>query len=269
MSEEAIQDTGSQNVATAAPVAAPANFLEAISEEYRNDPSIKSFTNVNDMAKTLIHAQRLIGAEKIPLPGKSATDEDWANVWTKLGRPQSPSEYQIQFQNAALADGELEGFRQSAFEAGLNNRQVERMAKFLEDTVSGANAARSEMVEKAVYEAEQELRQEFGQAFDQRMSMAYKAAQQLLGDTEMLDEVQLADGRMLGDHPQVVRMFAKLAEQIGEDQLLGEASELIMTPQEANQRIAEMTRRDSPYWDKLHPEHDTYVDEVLRLREYV
>ena len=120
-----------------------------------------------------------------------------------------------------------------------------------------------------MYEAEQELRQEFGQAFDQRMSMAYKAAQQLLGDTEMLDEVQLADGRMLGDHPQVVRMFAKLAEQIGEDQLLGEASELIMTPQEANQRIAEMTRRDSPYWDKLHPEHDTYVDEVLRLREYV
>ena len=264
MSEEAIQGTGSQEVA-----AAPVGFLDSLPEDLRMEPSLRNFTDPAALAKSYVHAQRMIGADKIPLPGKSATDEDWANVWTKLGRPQSPSEYQIQFQNAALADGELEGFRQSAFEAGLNNRQVERMAKFLEDTVSGANAARSEMVEKAVYEAEQELRQEFGQAFDQRMSMAYKAAQQLLGDTEMLDEVQLADGRMLGDHPQVVRMFAKLAEQIGEDQLLGEASELIMTPQEANQRIAEMTRRDSPYWDKLHPEHDTYVDEVLRLRDYV
>jgi len=268
MSEEAIQATGSQNVATAAPVAASANFLDAISEEYRNDPSIKSFTNVNDMAKTLVHAQRLIGAEKIPLPGKTATDEDWANVWSRLGRPQSPKEYSVKLDGVPFAESELEGFRQSAFEAGLNNRQVERIAKFLEDTVTGANAARSEMVEKAVYEGEQELRQDFGQAFNQRMTMALNAATQLLGDVSFLDEIQLSDGRMLGDHPQIVRMFVKLAEQIGEDQLLGETSELIMTPQEASQRIAEMTRRDSPYWDKLHPEHDTYVAEVLRLRDY-
>jgi hypothetical protein len=263
MSEEAIQDTGSQQVATA-----PAGFLDSLPEDLRMEPSLRNFTDPSALAKSYVHAQRMIGADKIPLPGKSATDEDWANVWAKLGRPQSPSEYEVKFQNAVLADNELEGFRKSAFEAGLNNRQVERMAAFLEETVSGANTSRTEMAEKAVYEAEQELRQEFGQAFDQRMSMAYKAAQQLLGNTDMLDEVQLADGRMLGDHPEVVRMFAKLAEQIGEDQLLGETSELIMTPQEANQRIAEMTRRDSPYWDKLHPEHDTYVDEVLRLRDY-
>jgi len=30
-----------------------------------------------------------------------------------------------------------------------------------------------------------------------------------------------------------------------------------------------MTRRDGPYFDKMHPEHDTYIQEVLRLREYV
>ena len=267
MSEEAIQDTGSQGVATAA-TAAPVGFLDSLPEDLRMEPSLRNFTDPAALAKSYVHAQRMIGADKIPLPGKSATDDDWANVWAKLGRPQSPSEYEIKFENQALADSELESFRKSAFEAGLNNRQVERMAKFLEETVTGANASRSEMAEKAVYEAEQELRQEFGQAFDQRMTMAFNAAKQLLGDASLLDEVQLADGRMLGDHPQIVRMFAKLAEQIGEDQLLGETSELIMTPQEATQRIAEMTRRDSPYWDKLHPEHDTYVDEVLRLREY-
>jgi hypothetical protein len=267
MSEETTQDTGSQGVATAAP-AAPVGFLDSLPEDLRMEPSLRNFTDPASLAKSYVHAQRMIGADKIPLPGKTATDEDWANVWAKLGRPQAPSEYQLQFENPLLAGSDLESFKQSAFEAGLNNRQVERMAKFLESTVSGAETSRSEMTEKAVYEAEQELRQEFGQAFEQRMALAYNAAKQLLGDADMLDEVQLADGRMLGDHPQVVRMFAKLAEQIGEDKLLGETSELIMTPQEANMRIAEMTRRDSPYWDKLHPEHDTYVDEVLRLRDY-
>jgi hypothetical protein len=267
MSEETTQDTGSQGVATAAP-AAPVGFLDSLPEDLRMEPSLRNFTDPASLAKSYVHAQRMIGADKIPLPGKTATDEDWANVWAKLGRPQAPSEYQLQFENPLLAGSDLESFKQSAFEAGLNNRQVERMAKFLESTVSGAETSRSEMTEKAVYDAEQELRQEFGQAFEQRMALAYNAAKQLLGDADMLDEVQLADGRMLGDHPQVVRMFAKLAEQIGEDKLLGETSELIMTPQEANMRIAEMTRRDSPYWDKLHPEHDTYVDEVLRLRDY-
>jgi hypothetical protein len=267
MSEETTQDTGSQDVATAVS-AAPVGFLDSLPEDLRMEPSLRNFTDPASLAKSYVHAQRMIGADKIPLPGKTATDEDWANVWSKLGRPQAPSEYQLHFENPVFADSELESFKKSAFDAGLNNRQVERMAKFLEETVSGANSSRSEMAEKAVYDAEQELRQEFGQAFEQRMALAYNAAKQLLGDADMLDEVQLADGRMLGDHPQVVRMFAKLAEQIGEDKLLGETSELIMTPQEANMRIAEMTRRDSPYWDKLHPEHDTYVDEVLRLRDY-
>lgn len=271
MSEEATQGSGSQEVASAsaAPAAAPVGFLDSLPEDLRQEPSLRNFTDPTMLAKSYVHAQRMIGADKIPLPGKSATDEDWANVWSKLGRPQTPDEYQLQFENPVFSDSELEGFRKSAFEAGLNNRQVDRMARFLEEAVTGANASRSEMAEKAVYEAEQELRQEFGQAFEQRMGLAYNAAKQLLGDASLLDEVQLSDGRMLGDHPQVVRMFAKLAEQIGEDQLLGESSELIMTPQEANQRISEMTRRDSPYWDKLHPEHDTYVEEVLRLREYV
>ena len=267
MSEETTQDTGSQGVATAAP-AAPVGFLDSLPDDLRMEPSLRNFTDSASLAKSYVHAHRMIGADKIPLPGKTATDEDWANVWAKLGRPQSPSEYEVKFENPVFAESEMEGFRKSAFEAGLNNRQVERMAKFLEETVSGASSSRSEMAEKAVYEAEQELRQEFGQAFEQRMALAYNAATQLLGDASLLDEVQLSDGRMLGDHPQVVRMFAKLAEQIGEDKLLGETSELIMTPQEAGQRIAEMTRRDSPYWDKLHPEHDTYVDEVLRLRDY-
>ena len=268
MSEETTQDTGSQGVATAAPAAAPVGFLDSLPEDLRVEPSLRNFTDPASLAKSYVHAQRMIGADKIPLPGKSATDEDWANVWSRLGRPQAPSEYELKFENPIFADNELEGFKQSAFEAGLNNRQVERMAKFLDEAVSGARSSRSEVTEKAVYEAEQELRQEFGQAFDQRMALAYNAATQLLGDASLLDEVELSDGRMLGDHPQVVRMFANLAEQIGEDKLLGETSELIMTPQEAGQRIAEMTRRDSPYWDKLHPEHDTYVDEVLRLREY-
>jgi hypothetical protein len=64
-------------------------------------------------------------------------------------------------------------------------------------------------------------------------------------------------------------MFANLAREIGEDKLLGEASELVMTPTEAQSKISEITGQGTPYWDKFHPEHRAYVDEALRLREYM
>jgi hypothetical protein len=40
-----------------------------------------------------------------------------------------------------------------------------------------------------------------------------------------------------------------------------------MTPDEANERLREITRPDGPMFDARHPEHDWYVQESLRLRE--
>ena len=140
---------------------------------------------------------------------------------------------------------------------------------FVRSTIEGMSEGKSQGAEEARYAGEQELRQEFGQAFEQRLELAQMAAQNLLGGTEMFDNIQLSDGRMLGDHPDIIRMFSNLASQIGEDNLAGETTELIMTPEEASRQIAEMTRRDGPYFDRMHPEHETYVAEVLRLREYM
>ncbi len=275
MSEEAIQDTGSQEaapeavVAQAAPETAPVSFLESLPEELRNEPSLRNFTDPGALAKSYVHAQRMIGADKVTIPSKSATPEEWREVFTKLGAPQEANAYEFAESEVSVSDDLVGNFRERALTAGLTNAQANEMMGFVRDTISGLENDMTETTEKALYEGEQELRQEFGQAFDQRIELAQMAARDLLGDTEIFDQITLSDGRMLGDHPMVVKMFSQLAEQIGEDNLEGAPSELIMTPQEAQRQISEMTRRDGPYWDKMHPEHDTYIQEVLRLREYV
>ena len=275
MSEEAIQDTGSQEAvpeavaAQAAPEAAPIGFLESLPEELRNEPSLRNFADPGALAKSYVHAQRMIGADKVAIPSKSATPEEWREVFSKLGAPQEANAYEFAESEVSVSDDLVGSFRERALTAGLTNAQANEMMGFVRDTISGLETDMSETTEKALYEGEQELRQEFGQAFDQRLELAQMAARDLLGDTEMFDNITLSDGRMLGDHPMVVKMFSQLAEQIGEDNLEGAPSELIMTPQEAQRQISEMTRRDGPYWDKIHPEHDTYINEVLRLREYV
>jgi len=265
MSEEAIQDTGSQEVAEAA----PANFLESLPEDLRAEPSLRNFTDPASLAKSYVHAQRKIGADKVPLPGKSATPDEWRAVYQKLGAPDEADAYDIKFDGSDFSDSDIDSLKAAALDAGLNNTQAQRIAQYFEETITGARSAFEGTAEDLRYQGEQELRQEFGKAFEQKVDLAQKAAHTLLGGTEIFDEITLADGRMLGDHPQIVKMFAGLAEQIGEDSLEGAPTEMIMTPDEASRQIAEMTGRGRPYWDKMHPEHENYVQQVLTLREYL
>ena len=93
MSEEAIQDTGSQEGAVAD--AAPVSFLESLPEEIRNEPRLRTFTDPGTLAKSYVSAQRMIGADKVAIPGSSATADDWREVYTRLGAPTEASQYEL------------------------------------------------------------------------------------------------------------------------------------------------------------------------------
>lgn len=265
MSEEAIQDTGSQEVAAGAE-AAPVGFLDSLPEELRGEPSLRTFTDPTSLAKSYVNAQRLIGADKVAKPGKSWTDDQYNEFYNSIGRPDSADAYEINMGEGANEDS-VNAFRQAMWEAGLQPRQAERLAQFISEAQTSTQSDAESRREAATQEGEQSLRQEFGQAYEQRLGMAQNAAKTLLGEKgmEMFDSVELSDGRMLGDHPEVIKMFSALADQIGEDNLVGEPTELIMTPEEAQRQLKEVMRQDGPYLDARHPEHDAYVAEAQRL----
>jgi hypothetical protein len=268
MSEEAIQDTGSQEVAADAAVEAAPSFLESLPEDLRNEPSLRTFTDPSALAKSYVSAQRLIGSDKIGKPQSSWTSDQWGEFYAAAGRPEGPNGYELQVDKGVFGDGSLEGLRTAAHEAGLNGTQAQRMAEFLQTSVTNIQRGFEEQADSLRQEGEMELRQEYGKAFEQKVDMARSAAVQFLGNIDLLDEIQLADGRMLGDHPEVIRMFSRIAEGIGEDNLEGDPTELIMTPEEASRQLTEVMRRDGPYFDKTHPEHDAYVREATRLFEF-
>ena len=84
MSEEAIQDTGSQEVAGGSQ-AAPIGFLDSLPEDLRGEPSLRTFTDPASLAKSYVNAQRMIGADKIPKPGKSWTDDQYNEFYNSVG----------------------------------------------------------------------------------------------------------------------------------------------------------------------------------------
>jgi hypothetical protein len=262
MSEEATQAVGSPEVATES--ATPINFIDSLPEDIRGEPSLKNFSDIGGLAKSYVHAQRLIGSDKVPIPGKSATDEDWDMIYSRLGRPDDAKGYEVKMP-AAYEDADSEAFREAAFKAGLNSRQASAITEMLDKQLNGRAEAYNTNADNLKNEGKMELMKEFGNAFEQNMKAAYTAAQHF-GDPEIL-EIQLADGRQLGDLPNVVKMFASLANEIKEDNVEGSAQSGVMTPIEANREIAELQALGSPYWDKTNPQHESYVNRVLELNE--
>ena len=110
MVEQAVQPSGSpatspvNNNVTSVVEQAAADWKASLAEEIRADKSLAPIKDINSLAKSYIHAQKLVGVEKIPLPNKHATEEDWNVVYDKLGRPKSPEEYKYNISKDANID---------------------------------------------------------------------------------------------------------------------------------------------------------------------
>ena len=269
MSEaEATQETGSQESAPPA-----ASFQDSLPEDLRGNPSLKNFNDVGSLAKSYVHAQRMVGADKIPLPGNNSTDDDWSRVYDKLGRPADIKDYDVSLPEIFEDDG----FRKSIHAAGLNQKQAASVAQFMQSQTEAANEKLNAYQEQARLDTEAELRQEYGKTFDDKIKRAQAAAKYLLGSKgdpnhkdNILGNLRLADGRMLGDVPDIIRMFETISNEIAEDDLDGVTTESAMTPQDAQEEIDTLQAdRNGPYWNKHHPEHDKMVARVNELFEYV
>jgi len=261
MSDEATQDTGSQDVATEAPV----RFVDTLDESLRSNPSLQNFTDVNGLAKSFVHARSMVGADKIVKPQSSWTDDQYNEFYAETGRPEKSEDYDIKI-NTEDSDAEAwNSFRTAAHGAGLNGKQAQKIAEFLETTFNDVDQKFDANIDEINNTTRQELQQEFGQALEQKVKLGLAAAQKYI-DPALLEDTILADGRKLGDHPEIIKMFASIASDIGEDTLLGEATELIMTPAEA-MALAKEKMAEGVYQDKFHPAHDEAVKEVQRLFE--
>ena len=243
-------------------------WKEAISEEYRSNPNIEKFTELDALAKSYINAVSMIGTDKIPLPGKSATDEQWNEVYNKLGRPESADKYKLEFKTdvAPVDENVIKGFAQNAHKLGLNNKQAQGILEFYKSTLEGSAKEMSVNMETAQADATNALRSEWGRAYDDNLRKAADVAQTYL-EPELLD-TQLRDGSRLGDNPKIIKAFANIANLLSEDKIIGAEADNVLQGRDIEKEIDELTTdKQGAYWNKNHPSHNKVVNQVLSLRE--
>jgi len=242
------------------------NFKNLIPEEFKEDKSLSNFNNMEDLLKSYKHAQSLVGADKIPVPNKHATEEDWNEVFKKLGAPESPDDYKYDIKDQELDSKQVSEFNKTAHQLGLLPKQAEGLIKFYNEMNGNMAATEEDAAAQAQMVTETELKKEFGPQFSKRLDQAKRLAVNSLG-SEFLENTFLKDGSRLGDNLNVIKAFSNLAEKLSEDEIIkGDGTEY-MTAKDIEKEINELTQEGSAYWSKTHPNHNKAVQEVLKLRE--
>ena len=242
------------------------NFQDLIPDEYRAEKSLENFKDMGDFVKSYLSAQKIVGADKIPVPNKFATEDDWKAVFNKLGAPEKPEDYKYNFKEGEVDQELLSTFNQQAHKLGLLPQQAESLIKFYNDMNEGSSVQAEEKAAETRLHTENELKREFGPQYAKRLDQAKRLASSTLGN-DFLENTLLADGSRLGDNLNVVKAFSNLAEKLSEDEVVKGDSSSYMTANEIEKEINSLTEEGSPYWTKTHPNHQKAVQEVFKLRE--
>jgi|TARA_R110000744_G_scaffold90294_5_gene175348 hypothetical protein len=260
MSEEAIgsvEETGSSE-----------DFRGSISEDLRNDPSLADFKDVNGLAKSYIHAQRMVGSDKISMPSDTSTPDDWNEFYNKLGRPET-----YELERPGLPEGldynqpMEENMLKIMHESGMSNKQVNAVYNGYMNSITEEFGSQNSGREAQQTEWRDQLKRDFGLAYDQEIDVAKRAASEF-GGQEFLSWL---DESGQGDNPMMVKMMAKIGKSMLESgrEPEGETSGFgVMTPDSARQEIGRLQRDPNfmkQYSDSETDGHTTAIEKMQRL----
>ena len=253
-----------QNTDATASTNQEVNFKDLIPQSYREEKSLQNFNNMEDLLKSYLHAQKLVGADKIPVTNKHATDDDWKEVFKRLGAPEKPEDYKYNIDQ--LDQTQVAEFNKTAHQLGLLPKQAEGLIKFYNELSNNQASSLEQRAEDAQLKTETDLKKEFGPQYSKRLDQAKRLAVGTLGE-EFLENTILQDGSRLGDNINIIKAFSNLADKLSEDEIIKGDTSGYMTAKEIEKEINELTQEGSAYWSKTHPNHAKAVQEVLKLRE--
>lgn len=231
----------------------------SLPDDLANEPSLRNFDDVSKLAKSYVHLVKMRGVPEDQLI-KLPSDGNYSEIYNKLGRPEDPSGYEIDISNDLNKD-----YAENAHQLGLSKDQARKIYSWMSDKYNQLQQEDRSQYEESVRMGLDSLKREWGQEFNAQTQIAKQAFLQL-ADAEMVKTMEESG---LGNSPQMIKLFNKVGQILKEDGMLqndvafgdsgGRAS--------IQDKLDKIMDSESPYWDGMHPEHDKYVSEALKLRE--
>ena len=247
------QSQPSESTATETPVVTTeetvANWRDSLPEELKTNASLEKFSDVSTLAKSYINAESMIGKDKMVIPGANTTEDEWNDIYDKLGRPSDPNAYEL---TAEVGEGEqideqlMSSFKETAHKHGLSPAQAQGLLDYYNSISSQSMVDLENNAVLAQEQSQRELREEWGRSYDDNLNKASTVGKQFFG--EDVFGMQLADGSKLGDNPALIKGLSKMASIVSEDVFAGDKDSAASSAN-MQQQINDLTAPNSPYWN--------------------
>ena len=236
------------------------NWRDTLSEDLRNNDSLSKFTDINALAKSYVNAESMIGKDKIVLP---TTEDEWNEAYNKLGRPEDASGYELTLPEGVQGDDPvLGGFKDTAYELGLNKNQTAKLAEWYFNTQQKAVDEVKANINNSYDEASQQLKSQWGERYEQNLEMANRALSEFGGD-ELIEKLGALG---LDNDPGVVQFLFNVSQKTLEQgglQNSGNSGDSL-DPSQLQDKINELMTNPA-YVNKMDPNHSSTVDKVQKL----
>lgn len=253
------------------------SWFDGLPDDLKTEKSVLRHANLEDAIRAGLGAEKRLGVPADQLVRLPTKPEEFAEVYRKLGAPETAEGYQIGLPDKATdADKALAAkFGQFMFEKGPFPPD---MVKAAVDFINGETLAGMEAEETAATErraaGEALLKKELGAAYDPEM----KAVGKLLNDhggPELAEELNLSKH---GDNPRLMLVLQKVADKLAEPGGVdgngrGDGGKGGMT--QAQAKAARLNLESDPVkgvalMDNSHSMHKSVLEErsrLLRLEE--
>lgn len=246
----------------------PADWRASLPDDLKADASLAAIKDIPSLAKSYVHAQKLVGADKIPAPQKNWTPEQWNEHYERIGRPKDAKEYGFPADFKApegikLDDAALSKARDTFYKAGLTKSQGETILAFYGNTLAEGQALQEAAIANARVETMSALEKEWKTETQLNLQLAQSAMMKYGGNE--LKEYLEATG--LGNNAALIKCFAAIGKRITEDGV-GGAGLVLPTSASAQQELSRL-QADPEFQkalnDNRHPNHKSAVDKRLQL----
>lgn len=241
-------------------------FIKSLPEEYRTNPAFAKFDSWEGVAKSYVNIEKMVGMDKnqiVALP-KEDTPEAWSPVWDKIGRPSDVKGYEIEKYAEAIPSDVLSNYAEIAHNNGVPKKAFDAMiGKFVEETKAG-QAAMQEQEAQKIGAWQEEIKKEFGMAYEEKMAFAKKAVEKF-GLSEAIQE-----NFAMFEHPAIIKALVAIGEKTSEGMVLanGSVTHGKLAPAEALMEWSKFSSdKDNMaiLTNKQHPQHEYMLKKKAEL----
>jgi len=236
------------------------DLMGVLPEDVKGNTMWSKFKDIGEFAKSMTELNSLVG-KKGDIPKPDADQAEWDDFYSKLGRPEKPSDYGIKLKDGLVGEEKLNHALELAHKAGLSPKQTDILINGLQDMQLEDGKTSYQNYQESLQQEATKLEEAWGNGMDDMIETVTRF-QKSLGVFELFES------KGLNTDADLLILMGNLAGKLSEDPMVGQS--LANTNAGLDNQIIEIEQQIKQYVVKGEkvPQHLKSAREDLYNKKY-